>query len=168
MEQIKKMTLLANLLAIAIVLSIIEAAVPIIPVPGAKIGFANIVTLVVLYIFSFKDAMTLTLLRVLLVSVLSGRLLGPTFALSLGGALLSTSVMGLVKHTHFFGILGVSVIGAFFHSIGQVIAGIFVIDVVILAYLPIMLLVSIPAGALTGIIASRFYEIWKSWQNAQA
>ena len=69
MDQIKKLTLLANLLAIAIVLSIIEAAVPIIPVPGAKIGFANIVTLIVLYIFSFKDAMTVSLLRVLLVSL---------------------------------------------------------------------------------------------------
>ena len=168
MEKTKKITLLANLLAIAIVLNIIESAIPIIPVPGAKIGFANIVTLIVLYIYGFKDAMTLSLLRVLLVGVLAGRLLGPTFMMGLSGAIVSTMVMGIMKKSGFFGILGVSVVGSVFHAIGQISAGIFVIgSVAVLAYLPIMLLISVPAGALTGIIATKFYVIWQSWQNVQ-
>jgi heptaprenyl diphosphate synthase len=168
MEQTKKLTLLANLLAISIVLNIIEAAVPIIPVPGAKIGFANIITLVVLYIYSFKDAMGLTIARVILVSILSGRLLGPTFALSLSGALTATMVMGFMKKTNFFGIVGVSVIGSIFHAIGQIIAAIFVLEsTAVVLYLPVMLFVSVPAGVVTGIITVKFYSIWLSWQNVQ-
>lgn len=168
MEKTKKLTLLANLLAIAIVMNIIEAAIPIIPVPGAKIGFANIITLIILYIYSFKDAFGVTLARVLLVSILSGRLLGPTFALSLSGAVLATIVMALMKKINFFGIIGVSVIGSIFHAIGQIIAAIFVLDSpLVILYLPIMLLVSIPAGFLTGVITDKFYNIWISWQNIQ-
>jgi heptaprenyl diphosphate synthase len=168
MEQTKKLTLLANLLAISIVLNIIEAAVPIIPVPGAKIGFANIITLVVLYIYSFKDAMGLTIARVILVSILSGRLLGPTFALSLSGALTATMVMGFMKKTNFFGIVGVSVIGSIFHATGQIIAAIFVLEsTAVVLYLPVMLFVSVPAGVVTGIITVKFYSIWLSWQNVQ-
>ena len=68
----RKMTLLANFLAIAIVLNIIESAIPIIPVPGAKLGFANVVTLIIIYVYSFKDGFALTILRVLLVALLSG------------------------------------------------------------------------------------------------
>ena len=168
MEKTKKMTLLANLLAIAIVLNIIEAAIPIIPVPGAKIGFANIITLIVLYMYSFKDALGLTIARVILVSVLSGRLLGPTFALSFSGAVVSTFAMGLLKKTNFFGILGVSVLGSIFHAFGQIMAAIFVLETTAVAlYLPVMLFVSVPAGVLTGIITTKFYAIWLSWQNTQ-
>jgi heptaprenyl diphosphate synthase len=163
---IRKMTLLANLLAIAIVLNIIESAFPIIPVPGAKLGFANIVTLVVLYIYSFKDSSILTISRVLLVALLSGKLLGPVFYMSLAGAIISTLAMGIMKKTNFFGMIGVSVIGSIFHCIGQIAAGIFVIgSTAIIWYLPIMLFLSIPAGALTGIIAKRFVATWQTWHN---
>lgn len=163
---IRKMALLANLLAIAIVLNIIESAFPIIPVPGAKLGFANIVTLVVLYIYSFKDSSILTISRVLLVALLSGKLLGPVFYMSLAGAIISTLAMGIMKKTNFFGMIGVSVIGSIFHCIGQIAAGIFVIgSTAIIWYLPIMLFLSIPAGALTGIIAKRFVATWQTWHN---
>lgn len=163
---IRKMTLLANLLAIAIVLNIIESAFPIIPVPGAKLGFANIVTLIVLYIYSFKDSSILTIMRVLLVSLLSGKLLGPVFYMSLAGAIVATIAMGAMKKTNYFGMVGVSVIGSIFHCIGQIIAGIFVIgSTAVLWYLPIMLFLSIPSGILTGIIAKRFIASWQTWHN---
>lgn len=167
MIKTRKMTLLANFLAIAIVLNIIEAAIPIIPVPGAKLGFANIITLIILYVYSFKDSVSVTLLRVLLVAILSGKLLGVTFYMSISGAVLATIAMGFFKQLNYFGIIGVSTLGSIFHSIGQIIAGIFVIgSTAVLAYLPIMLFLSIPAGALTGVIAQRFYIIWQSWHNA--
>jgi heptaprenyl diphosphate synthase len=166
MKDIRKMTLLANLLAIAIVLNIIEAAIPIIPVPGAKLGFANVVTLIILYVYSFKDSFGITIMRVLAVALLAGRIFQPAFFMSLSGAFVSVIVMGLVKKTNFFGILGVSVIGSIAHAIGQIFAGVFVIgSVVVLLYLPIMLFLSVPAGALTGIIAQRFYGLWKGWQK---
>ena len=160
------MTLLANLLAIAIVLNIIESAFPIIPVPGAKLGFANIVTLIVLYIYSFKDSSIITIMRVLLVSLLSGKLLGPVFYMSLAGAIIATLAMGMMKKTNFFSMIGVSVVGSIFHCIGQILAGIFVIgSTAVLWYLPIMLFLSIPSGFLTGIIAKRFVATWQTWHN---
>jgi heptaprenyl diphosphate synthase len=165
----RKMTLLANFLAIAIVLNIIESAIPIIPVPGAKLGFANVVTLIIIYVYSFKDGFALTILRVLLVALLSGKLLGPIFYMSLSGAVVATLAMGIFKKTNYFGIIGVSVIGSIFHCIGQIAAGIFVIgSIAVIAYLPVMLFLSIPAGVLTGIIAKRFLVIWQTWHNETA
>lgn len=166
MQKTRKMTLLANFLAIAIVLNIIESAIPVIPVPGAKLGFANVVTLIVLYVYSFKDSSILTIARVLLVSLLSGKLLGPVFYMSISGAILAILAMGFFKKTNFFGILGVSVLGSVFHCIGQVIGGYFVIgSTAIVLYLPIMLFLSIPAGVVTGLIAQRFLKIWQSWNR---
>ena len=160
------MTLLANFLAIAIVLNIIESAIPIIPVPGAKLGFANIVTLIILYVYSFKESVVITLLRVILVALLSGKLLGITFYMSLSGAVFATLAMGFFKKLNFFGFVGVSTLGSVFHAIGQIIAGIFVIgSTAVVFYLPIMLFLSIPAGVLTGVIAQRFYKIWQTWHN---
>lgn len=168
-QQIRKMTLLANLLAIAIVLNIIETAIPVIPVPGAKLGFANIVTLIILYIYSFRDSLTISVLRVVLVAILTGKLLGPVFYMGLAGAVLAVLFMGLFKKTDYFGVLGISVIGSIFHSIGQILAGIFVIgSVAVLAYLPIMLFLSVPAGVLTGVIAKRFLSLWQSWDKQTA
>ena len=166
MKHTKKMILLANFLAIAIVLSLIESMINIFPIPGIKIGFANVVTLIVLYIYSFKDGLAMTLLRVILVSVLSGRLFGPTFYMGFTGALFSFLVMGFLKKLNYFSILGVSVIGAISHIIGQMTAGIFVIgSTIILYWMPVMLLVSIPAGIVTGLIAKRFLTLWSTWHN---
>jgi heptaprenyl diphosphate synthase len=163
------MTLLANFLAIAIVLNIIESAIPIIPVPGAKLGFANVITLIIIYVYSFKDGFALTILRVLLVGLLSGKLLGPIFYMSMSGAVFATLAMGVFKKSNYFGIIGVSVIGSIFHCIGQIAAGIFVIgSIAVIAYLPIMLFLSIPAGVLTGVIAKRFLVIWQTWHNETA
>ena len=166
MRKTRKMTLLANFLAIAIVLNIIESAIPVIPVPGAKLGFANVVTLIVLYVYTFKDSSILTISRVLLVSLLTGKLLGPVFYMSMSGAILAILAMGLFKKLNFFGILGVSVLGSVFHCIGQVIGGYFVIgSTAIVLYLPIMLFLSIPAGVVTGLIAQRFLKIWETWNR---
>jgi heptaprenyl diphosphate synthase len=166
MRNIKKMTLLANFLAIAIVLNIIESVIQVVPVPGAKLGFANIVTLIVLFVYSFKDSSAVTILRVLMVALISGRFLSPTFYMALSGSVFAVIAMGITKKTNFFGIVGVSVIGSISHAIGQIAAGIFVIGTsLIIYYLPIMLFLSVPAGALTGIIAKRFLVIWKTWHN---
>lgn len=167
-EQTKKMVLLANFLAIAIVLNIIESMISIIPVPGAKIGFANIVTLIIIYIYGYKEAATVAILRVVLVGLLSGKLFGPTFYLGISGTLVSLSIMIVIHKLKFFGIVGVSLLGSFFHSVGQIIAGIFVIgSVAVFAYLPVMLAISVPAGILTGLIASKFISVWTATHNVK-
>lgn len=164
MKNTRKMVLIANFLAIAIVLNLIESALALSPIPGAKLGFANVITLIILYIYSFRDSSALTLLRVILVGILSGRLLGPTFYLSMGGAIASVLAMGLLKKSNLFGIVGVSVVGSIFHVFGQIGAGIFVIGSAIVIYwMPLMLLLSIPAGIITGLIAKKFVALWDGW-----
>jgi heptaprenyl diphosphate synthase len=166
-KQMQKMVLLANLLAIGIVLNIIESLyIHISPIPGAKIGFANIVTLIVIYLYGTKEAFVLTFLRIFLVSVLIGTFLSPTFYLGFGGALLSITVMIILKKLNFFGIIGVSVLGSVFHAIGQVLIGIPVLGSSAIVYwLPVMLLISVPAGFLTGAIATKFLGVWHATHN---
>ncbi len=166
MKNTRKMILIANFLAIAIVLNLIESAFALSPIPGAKLGFANVITLIILYVYSFRDSTALTLLRVILVGVLSGRLLGPTFYMSLSGAAAAVIAMGIFKKLNIFSILGVSVIGSIFHVFGQIGAGIFVIgSVAVLYWMPLMLLLSIPAGIITGLVARKFVALWDVWYH---
>lgn len=166
MKNTRKMILIANFLAIAIVLNLIESAFALSPIPGAKLGFANVITLIILYVYSFRDSTALTLLRVILVGVLSGRLLGPTFYMSLSGAAAAVIAMGIFKKLNIFSILGVSVIGSIFHVFGQIAAGIFVIgSIAVLYWMPLMLLLSIPAGIITGLVARKFVTLWDVWYH---
>ncbi len=169
-KQTKKMVLLANLLAVSIVLNVIESLyLNILPIPGSKIGFANIVTLVVIYLYGVKEGVALTVLRIILVSIITGKFLGPVFYLGLGGAALSIIAMALLKKADFFGIVGVSVLGSVSHAIGQIIVGIFVLgSSAIMYWLPVMLLVSVPAGVLTGLISTKFLSVWQATHNEKS
>lgn len=160
MNDVKRMAILANLVAAAIVLNLVEAQINFIPVPGAKLGLANLVTMVVVYMFSAKEAIVVTLLRVLIVGLLSGRLFGPTTLMGFSGAIVSVVVMISLKKFNIFGIVLVSVISSMSHQIGQIIAGIFVIGSAdVIYYLPIMLPLGIVSGILIGIISQRFIKI---------
>ena len=155
MRNIKTISYLSMLLAIAIVLNVIEMQINIIPVPGAKIGFANIAIVIVLYLYGFKEATIITILRVLIVGILY-RSFTITFWMGLGGAAISVIVMGIFKRFKLH-LITVSVLGAITHTLGQVIVGIFLLETeLLILYLPIMLLISVPAGVLIGIIGNRF------------
>lgn len=161
---IKKITRLSMLLALAIVLNIVESIIPFFNgmIPGLKLGLANTITLVVLYLYSFKDALFLSFLRVILVGILRTGLFSITFFFSLGGCILSIICMYLVKKTKFSEV-GVSVVGSISHSIGQIlIAIIFLNNDAFIYYLPWLLILSIPTGIITGLIAR---EIIKYFQN---
>lgn len=159
MKNLKKMVILSNLLAMAIILSIIEGFYPIIPVPSAKIGFANIVTLLILYIYGSKEAFLITILRIILVALLSGKSFSITFLMGLSGGILSVLIMSLIK-TLKFHMITVSILGSVFHAIGQILMGMFLLSTETLyLYLPIMLLTSIPAGILVGIIGNQLLKM---------
>src|SRR5690554_5342257 len=119
MKNIKTISYLSMLLAIAIVLNVIEMQINIIPVPGAKIGFANIAIVIVLYLYGFKEATIITILRVLIVGILY-RSFTITFWMGLGGAAISVIVMGIFKRFKLH-LITVSVLGAITHTLGQVI-----------------------------------------------
>lgn len=153
-ESIKRISIMSSLLAFAIVLNIIEIMVPVLPVPGAKIGLSNIITLYVLYSFGYKESIFLLFSRVICVSIITGTLFGIIFYLGLLGGLFAINSMIILKKMNFFGVIGVSLIGSVFHNLGQVIAAALIVESVeVVLYLPIMLLTSVPSGYFIGIVA---------------
>lgn len=158
---IKKITRLSMLLSIGVVLGLIESVIPFFNglVPGIKLGLANIVIIYTLYKYSFKDSLYLSILRVFLIGILRTGLFSVTFFFSLTGALLSLIMMYVVKKNTNLSVVGVSIIGAISHSIGQIIIAIlFLSNINIIYYLPILLVSSIITGILVGIISKKVLE----------
>ncbi|HHY78606.1 MAG TPA: Gx transporter family protein, partial [Clostridiales bacterium] len=95
MTRVRKMVLLSILISQALVLHVIERAIPVpVPVPGVKLGLANIISLITIILFGYKEAVVVVTIRTLLGSLFGGGL--SSFMYSLAGGLLSTSVMALM------------------------------------------------------------------------
>lgn len=162
-KDVKKMTLFANLLAIAIILNVLESFITIIPVPGAKIGLANIVTLMILVMYGPKESIYFVILRVFLVAILTGKLLNVIFYMSMAGGLFASIGMAAIFKSQIFSMIGVSVIGSVAHTIGQILMAMIILSTVtVVSYVPSMLLFSVPAGIVTGMISIRFIRAIKS------
>ncbi len=144
--------------AAAIVLTVAEAAIPL-PLPGVKPGLANIITLVVLARWGWRDAVWVALLRVLVGSLLLGQFLAPGFFLSLVGSLASLAVLGLAMHLpkRWFGPVSHSVLAAFAHIGGQVlVARLWLVPHDGVFYLvPLFALAATVFGLVNGLIAAR-------------
>ncbi len=147
--------------AAAIVLTVAEAAIPL-PLPGVKPGLANIITLVVLARWGWRDAVWVALLRVLVGSLLLGQFLAPGFFLSLVGSLASLAVLGLAMHLpkRWFGPVSHSVLAAFAHIGGQVlVARIWLVPHNGVFYLvPVFALAATIFGLANGLIAARLLD----------
>ena len=147
-----QLTICALLISMALVLSYMERFFPLqmlIPLPGIKLGLANIVTLMALYFFGEKQAFTILVLRCVLGSVFGGGISGLAFSLT--GGLLAMTTMSIVRRMGFFSVYGVSVLGAAAHNIGQIFVAIFFINSIYVAgYLPYLLGVSVFTGLATG------------------
>ena len=106
----KKLVLLSLFVTVALVLSYIESMIPPLypAVPGIKMGLANIVILVCLYLFSVKEAIVLSLMRIFVSALLFGNVMSMIY--SLAGAILSLVVMTSLKKTNLFSMLGVIVV----------------------------------------------------------
>ena len=162
--ELKKLTRLTMLLSLSVVLNIIESFIPFFNgnIPGLKLGLANIIILVVLYMFSFKDALYVSILRVFLVGILRTGLFSMSFFFSLGGAILSIVVMYFAHKTK-LSIVGVSILGSISHSIGQILMAILIMNnVYIIYYIPWLLLFSVPTGILTGLCSK---SLMKNLEN---
>ena len=152
MKNTKQLALCSVLTALALALSYAERFIPLqllVPLPGLKLGLANIVTLLALYLMGSKSAFMILISRCLLGSLFGGGITGLLF--SLLGGVLAMSVMTAVKGIPLFSIYGVSVLGAAAHNIGQILAAaVLMRSVYIAAYLPWLLAVGILTGLLTG------------------
>lgn len=149
----KKTAFYGMFLALALVAGYVEQLIPInLGIPGVKLGLANIVTMLLLYIVGWQAAILITALRILL----SGFLFGSGFAMvySAAGAVLSMLVMAFLKRTGKFSSVGVSVAGGVFHNVGQIVVAIFVLETKALVwYLPVLILSGLGAGVLIGILS---------------
>lgn len=157
----KKITILAMLVAAGILMQLIESFFPIVMIiPGYKIGLANIAGLFALYAFGIQEMVIVTFLRVFLASLATGTLFSIPFILSISGCTLSCLAMALAKKSGWFTIYGVSVAGAASHTLGQVLAISFLYQQYLLqALLPVLVALSVLSGLgiayLTNILLER-------------
>ena len=141
----------ALLAALAMVLSWLESLL-VFPglLPGMKVGLTNIVVLFALYRMGLRDAVWISLARVLLASMTFGN--AYSFSYSLAGAALSLAVMAGLKKRDKFSLLGVSAAGGVCHNLGQLAVAAAVLETARLGwYLPALLASGTAAGVVIGI-----------------
>ena len=154
MTKTKRMVLLSMLVAIALVIYLIEAQIPVL-FPGIKLGLANSISLVALILLGWREAFLIMILRTLLGSMFGGGM--SAFIFSLAGGILSNIVMVLLYNylRKYISIPTISVCGAVFHNIGQLlVAGFIINDLRIYVYLPVLLVAAIVTGYFIGILSS--------------
>ena len=151
-----RLTRCAVLTALALALSVAEGLVPltvIFPLPGLRLGLANLVTVYALCRLSGRAALLILAARCLLGSLVGGNL--TALAFSLTGGLLALGVMAAALRLPGTSLFGVSIAGAAAHNTGQILAALAVLQTQApLVYLPPLLLCSLVTGAVTGGIST--------------
>lgn len=161
MKIIRYIALYATLIALTLVFSLVEALyMPSMFIPGVKLGIANIIIVLVLYLFSFWDALIISIIRVFLTSLITGTIFQMGFVMSLTGALLSLIVMWLLKlFLKRSSVIFVSIIGSFCHVLGQVVVAIIYLqNVYIVYYFPLIGLFSILSGFVIGLVCYKLIK----------
>lgn len=156
MTKARRIALCGVLTALALALSLAERMIPIqmlIPIPGVKLGLANVVTMFALLFLKPRDAYAILLCRVCLAAIFAGSVTSFLFSL-LGGLLALTTTWILLRwKDQVFTMFGISAAAAAMHDIGQIMAAILVMGTTdVLAYLPLLLVSAIPMGLLTGAV----------------
>lgn len=151
--QSKKVAYYGLFAALAILMGYVEMLVPVpVPIPGVKLGLANVIIIIMMYYMDTKSAFFVSLVRVVLSGLLFAGFAGLLY--SLAGAMCSFAVMALLKKTEKFSIAGVSIAGGIFHNVGQIIVASLVVQNVKMAYyLPFLLVSGVVTGLLIGIVA---------------
>lgn len=157
----KKIPYMGMLVALAFIFSYVEAIIPFrIPIPGIKLGLANIVVLIALYAYGIKEAFIISLVRIILIALTFSNTF--TMIYSLTGGLLSWTVMSLLKKTDRFSIIGVSVAGGVAHNIGQIIVAAVLMETSsLIYYLPILIVGGVITGIIIGYLSKSILKILK-------
>ncbi len=156
-ERLRRLTTDAILLSLALVLAIVERWIPLdllVPVPGLKLGLANIVSLLALVRLRPLDALAILVTRCLIIGSFTGL---TALLFSLTGGLLALGIMWLLKfwEGRVFSLIGISLAGAAAHNIGQIAVAVLLLGEprLFFTYLPPLLLTSLATGTLTGVAA---------------
>lgn len=152
--QIRNMTRCAVMLTVALVIFVLESYVPsVLPVPGAKLGLSNIITLITMHLMGYKNSFIILILRITIGSFVFAGLM--TFMYSICGGVLSFVV--LLAFYKLFGrkyIIFSGVLSAVFHNIGQLLVAAFVLkSMSVFVYFPALCVIGGMAGFFTGAVA---------------
>ncbi|QTL97253.1 heptaprenyl diphosphate synthase [Iocasia frigidifontis] len=156
MERTRKIVLISLLVSLGLILHFVEAMLPMaFIVPGAKLGLANIVSLMGIVLFGFQGGFLILMMRIILASLMAGTLMTINFYLSIAGGLLSFLFMyGAYYYLgKRFSLLGISILGAVFHNLGQIVTAYYIIaNPGIFYYLPYLILLAVPTGLGVGLV----------------
>lgn len=157
MRKTTKLVYMSLLVAQALVLHIFESMIPLpFVTPGAKLGLANLITVIGLYTLDKKrDVLLIIILRLALATMFGGNL--SSFMYSFAGAILSFLIMVIVKKVggDKISIIGVSCSGAVFHNVGQLLIASWIVhNIGVMLYLPVLSLVGILTGFFIGLTAN--------------
>lgn len=145
--------LLGMLLALALLCSYVEALIPFnFGVPGIKLGLTNIVVILTMYLVGLKEALLVSVARI----ILAGFLFGNPFTIvySLAGGILSFLVMVFLKNALKLNVISVSAAGGVFHNLGQLIVAALVVENMnLLYYMSILFFAGLLTGVLIGIVS---------------
>ncbi len=147
-----KITHTALFISLSMILSYLENMLPpLTAIPGIKLGLANIVIIFVLFKFGEKNAVIVSITRVVLIGILFGSVMSTIY--SLVGAVFSLLGMILFKKINVFSYIGISVAGGVLHNIGQIVTAIFMVETAqIIYYLPILIISGTLSGIFIGLI----------------
>lgn len=150
------------LTALALIFSYIETLIPIqFGVPGIKLGLANLIIVIVLYKTDWREALLLSVVRIIIAGFIFGNLFSIVY--SLAGGVLSLAVMALLKRKDRFSVAGISMPGGVCHNIGQLIVAMIVVETYQVGYyLPVLLIAGLITGAVIGAVAG---EVLKRIRN---
>lgn len=151
----KKITALSILTTIALTIFILESALPpLAPIPGIKLGLANIITLIVLLNYRTSDAFLVLIMRILLSSFFAGQMMSLLYSLA-GGILCFLAMAAVNRFLRGQFLFVTSILGAVFHNIGQLlIACLLTSSSAVLLYFPALMISGVLTGLFTGVAAS--------------
>ena len=156
MRKLNKLIFLSVLVSVGLALSVLESAIPLpIAFPGAKLGLSNMVVLVTLVVFGFKDGITVAMLKSVVLILVTGSV--SSFIYSFSGAVLSCIIMYIGNRffSKVFSLIGISILGALAHNFAQVtVASLIMNNMRIYTYLPFLMLVSLFSGYFVGLTSS--------------
>ena len=152
-KYIRQITTMGMLVALAMVLGFVETLIPInLGIPGMKLGLANIVVVIALFLFDVKTAVVVSILRIILIAMTFGNM--SMMFYSIAGASLSLLSMIAISKIKSFSLISVSIIGGIMHNVGQIICAAFVVRTNgVFTYLPVLIIAGLVSGALIGIVA---------------
>lgn len=163
--KVRKLAELALLTALALIIFVVELQIPNpVPIPGVKLGLANIITGFSVYHYRAREVLLIVLSRILLGSFFSGNMMALLYSLA-GGILCLAGMLGL-KHILTERLIWVcSVFGAVLHNIGQIIVACLIAGWGLIAYFPFLLVSGCIAGAFTGGCAQLVVQRIPHWNS---